>query len=595
MTGMAAGAAALTGVGFGWWGVAAVAAAVLAVALVSREPRTWAGLGVVLLVAAGGAWHAGAVEGDGGTASVPRFITKATVVSAPVRTGQGQYFVAASAARGSAGPRICVGAGPFPAVRLGDTVALNVSPVSAADAPAGRRAGLALRGCAAAAFAPSVAVVGSVQSLPRSIAELRMRLNDVLRRAAPGDAGVLLAGLVTGDDDGFSPAREEAFRQTNTTHLTAVSGSNLALVAGIAATVGAATVGRHRFFWQAGTIAAVWLYAAVSGAQPPAVRAAVVASAAVLAFRVGRRPDFPTLILLAAGAMVLVEPRQIDALGFRLSVAASLALAFVLPALLADGRTWRGVDLVAGTIAAQLATLPFLLPVFGAVSLVSVPANVVVAPLAALAMPIAALAGVAGLVSEPVAEVIAAPAALLAAVMLGAVDTFAAAPGYVAVGIPPPAAAVILAVVASGVLMALCRATLRPSGHWLPEPDVPPVRRERSASRGAGRASRGLVTPLTPPPLGVVRGEDPADALGADPNDPEEEPSREEEGHELADERQGRQPVLGDVRRHRPVHEPGGDGEADRDREHHQHQHLPPLADDREVVAAEVVEPLHDR
>ena len=120
---------------------------------------------------------------------------------------------------------------------------------------------------------------------------------------------MLLSGLVTGDDDGFSTERKDAFIRTGTTHLTAVSGSNLALVAGILATIGSATIGRHRVPWQLVTIIGVWAYALISGAQAPSVRAAIVATAAVLAFRVGRRPDFVTLILLAAGAMVLVEPR----------------------------------------------------------------------------------------------------------------------------------------------------------------------------------------------------------------------------------------------------------------------------------------------
>src|SRR3712207_7452256 len=48
----------------------------------------------------------------------------------------------------------------------------------------------------------------------------------------------LLAGLVTGDDAALSPARQESFLETGTTHLTAVSGSNLAILLVIAASLG---------------------------------------------------------------------------------------------------------------------------------------------------------------------------------------------------------------------------------------------------------------------------------------------------------------------------------------------------------------------
>ena len=278
---------------------------------------------------------------------------------------------------------------------------------------------------------------------------------ETLRFAAPGDAGVLLSGLVTGDDAGFSQARQEAFIRTGTTHLTAVSGSNLALVAGIFAAIGGATVGRHRIVWQVATICGVWAYAAITGAEPPALRAAIVASAAIFAFRVGRRPDFVTLVLLAAGAMALIDPGRVESLGFRLSVAASLALALVLPSLMARGRGSTLAVAVAATAAAQVATLPFLLPVFGTVSLTSVPANIVAAPLAAVAMPLAGLAGLAGLLWQPLAEPLAAPAILAANGLIAAVDLFGAPDAYVSVGVPPLAAIVVIALTGGALLAAL--------------------------------------------------------------------------------------------------------------------------------------------
>ena len=116
--------------------------------------------------------------------------------------------------------------------------------------------------------------------------------------------------------------------------------------------------------------------------------------------------------------MVLVEPRQIESLGFRLSVAASLALVLVLTGLMAKDRTSRLGVVLTATVAAQLATLPVLLPAFGTVSLTSVPANIVAVPLVAIAMPLAALAAIAGLIWLPLGEAIAAPAALAATALI---------------------------------------------------------------------------------------------------------------------------------------------------------------------------------
>jgi competence protein ComEC len=570
MTGMAAGAAALSGGALGWWGAAVVVLAAATLAMVKRTPRSWAAAVLVVTAAAGGAWRAESHVLVDGTSASATFIARALVVSAPVRSGPYQHFLAEDASAGSdRRVRVCVTTGAFPELRLGDTIWLNASATAAADEAAGRRAALAARGCAATAFAPAVRIAGSTASLWRAIAEVRSRLNVALRQAAPGDAGVLLSGLVTGDDDGFSPERVEAFRRTNTTHLTAVSGANLALVAGMAATLGAATVGRHRLGWQAATVAAVWLYAAISGLQPPAVRAAIVASAAVLAFRVGRRPDFPTLILLAAGAMVLAEPAQIGALGFRLSVAASLALAVVLPGLMGEGRTWRGVEILAGTAAAQLATLPLLLPVFGTVSLLSLPANAVAAPLAAMAMPIAALAGLLGLIWAPLGQVAAAPAALLATVLLGTVDLFGGASSSIMVGTPPVSAAVTFAIAAAGVLLVLSGEGRR----WL---------RRTTAGRGVQLPAAALA---------VFAREDPTDAFGADLDDPVENPPGEEDGHQVADDGQLGQRLAGDVVRRTQVELLRDEGSDHEDQEQDEDEPLTPLSHQREVIAAEVAQP----
>lgn len=453
MIGIAVGAAIIVGAGLGWWGAIAVAMAALVVALCDARRQSWLAAGLVVLAAGLGAWRVSNVEpvrdAPGGEP-----LAVAVVVSDPVRNGRYQHFVVKDTVSAAA-TRICVTADAIPVVRLGDWVALAGSGHAASDVSVGERAYLATRGCQWSFFATTVSIAGATFSPQRALADLRARFGELLHRAAPGDAGVLLSGLVTGDDEGFSVAREEAFVNSATKHLTAVSGSNLALVAGMCAAIGTATVGRHRMAWHLVSIAAIWGYALISGLQAPAIRAAIVTTGAILAFRVGRRPDFVTLIALAAGAMVLVEPRQIDGLGFRLSVAASLALAMVLPAMVERGRGAAAAGFVAATAAAQLATLPFLLPVFGTVSMLGLPANVLVAPFVAVAMPIAFGAAIIGLVSPGLGEMIAAPAALAATVALAIVDLFGAPGASLRFGMPPLDAAIAVAATCGALLLVL--------------------------------------------------------------------------------------------------------------------------------------------
>ena len=555
MTGIVAGAAALIGVASGWWGAAIVALlAVILLAVGPSRPR-WAICAVAIAAVVLGAWRAESDPSPARTARVSQGAPSGVVVTAPDFTGQRQSF--AVELPGEPGlvadglpARVCLMAGPVPVVRLGDTVEAKGKIEILADLPMGLRAAISARGCIASLYATSIRVSGSSPSVLRGLADLRTQLGAALRQAAPGDAGVLLSGLVTGDDDGFSTERRDAFIRTGTTHLTAVSGSNLALVAGILTTIGSATIGRYRGLWQLATILAIWAYALISGAQSPSVRAAIVATAAVLAFRVGRRPDYVTLIALAAGAMVVVEPGQIESLGFRLSVAASLALVLAMTGMMAIDGMSPLAGVLTATVAAQLATLPLLLPAFGTISLTSIPANIIAVPLVAIAMPLAALAAIAGLIWPPLGEVIAAPAALAATALIRTIDVLGAPEASVGVGVPPLSAAAVIAATASVLLLLIAGGAFQ---------GVRPIQRERaSGSRVSVRAVIGQGQHVEHPgvpeaaqePLPVARDieplpslaplvtrEDPLDSLAADPEDAEEHPASKEDGHEVADNR----------------------------------------------------------
>jgi competence protein ComEC len=460
MIGIATSISVLVGAGLGWWGAGAVAMAVVSVALLRQGRASIVGCVVVVIAALLGAWRVDQSEWQAPLpASVPG-LDAAEVVTEPIRTGRFQHFVAMPRiGDGDEKTRlaqpICVSGEALPVVRLGNLVQLSGKLEAAIDASLDEQAYLKSRNCSGSLFAPTMKIVGSETGPQYLLSEVRERIGRVLRASAPGDAGVLLSGLVTGEDEELSPERKDEFVNSSTKHLTAVSGSNLALVAGIFAVVGGATFGRQRLVWQALTIAALWAYALISGAQSPSVRAAIVATAAILAFRFGRRPDIVTLVLIAAATMVLIDPRQIDSLGFRLSVAASLGLAIALPALLGHGRGAAAAGLIAATLAAQIATLPFLLPIFGTVSLLGLPANILVAPLVAIAMPIAVCAGLIGLVSPQLAEIVAAPAALAADATLAVIDRLGGSAGYFHVGIPPTPVMVIVSVACTAVIFVM--------------------------------------------------------------------------------------------------------------------------------------------
>jgi competence protein ComEC len=262
MTGIAAGLGALVGVALGWWGALAVAAIAL-VAVSGRDRWTGAASVLAIFAAVAGAWRAD----DGGQRphSSPALhgLVAVTVVDAPVEAGRWQQFSVESVSAGTSEglPEIrreCIYAPAVPLVRLGDALNVTGRRSLAGDLSVGQRAFLDSRGCEISTFATAIDVIESKNSFKGHLADLRSRIGAVLRRGAPGDSGVLLSGLVTGDDSGFSERRRKAFVSSGTTHLTAVSGSNLALVVAILASIGTSTVGRHQMGWQIATILGLW-------------------------------------------------------------------------------------------------------------------------------------------------------------------------------------------------------------------------------------------------------------------------------------------------------------------------------------------------
>jgi competence protein ComEC len=218
--------------------------------------------------------------------------------------------------------------------------------------------------------------------------------------SVPGESGALLAGVVTGDRRRLANTPlDDDFRTCGLTHLVAVSGGHLVVVAACVSSV-ALSLGL-RPGRRALLIASVCgAYVVFSGVQTSAVRAWVMACVAFVGPLLSRRSDPTAGLAAAACGMLLLWPPSAFDLGFQLSVLAVAGL-LVLGRL---AEAWtnealpRGLSGLAGpmsmTLVACAVTLPVTAGTFGMVSIVSPIANLVVGPVVELsiALGLAALA-----------------------------------------------------------------------------------------------------------------------------------------------------------------------------------------------------------
>jgi competence protein ComEC len=257
---------------------------------------------------------------------------------------------------------------------------------------------------------------------------LREALADPLRRLVPEPEGGIVRGIVLGERAAVDADLATAFARSGTSHLLAISGFNMTLVATAVALLAR---GRLRPAITATlTVSCVLAYSVLVGLAPSVARAAVMAVVASLGLAFGRRPATDNALALAVATMVGIDASAIGDVGFLLSATATGGLLY-----LGDPMSRRLVFLpgairqgLATTLAATLPTIPIIAAVFGRVSLVSPLANLIAVPLFPPLMLAGAATAALGVVSRDLAQLPGLLVYALAFLLRIVVETSAALP-----------------------------------------------------------------------------------------------------------------------------------------------------------------------
>jgi len=292
----------------------------------------------------------------------------------------------------------------------------------------------------------------------RGLPAWRAALSTAIGEAAAAPTGAaILQGLVTGDRRGFSDRLWETLRATGTSHLMAISGLHVGLVAAAGHLLGGLL---WRWLRLPGTRPAVaggaalllaTGYAGLAGFALPTVRALIML-VVLLAGRLLRQPLAPGRALaVAAAAVLLPDPAAALAPGFWLSFGA-VALILLVVRGRRDGAL-RGLLRI--QIGLGIGLAPVLALWFGELSLLALPVNLAVLPLFSLLVVPGALLGALLLLAWPPAG------AGLVAVLAAALEALAGAGAALAgatggtLALPMAAPWVILLAGVAAVLVAL--------------------------------------------------------------------------------------------------------------------------------------------
>lgn len=222
--------------------------------------------------------------------------------------------------------------------------------------------------------------------LDRIRGSVRSACRSALARAGSVSAG-LLEALILGVRDSLSSDEAEAFKAAGCSHILALSGEHLSVLALVAVAALSPLLGPIKAKLGGAVISTLFLW--IAGAGPSLLRAVLMAWIGAIATLLDRPQHALTVLSIAFVAMLVLDPGSARSLSFILSYAAVWGLAVLGPRfefLLGKGLPPFLCGPVSVALSAQTAVSPVLILVFGSLQPAAVPASVAAGPLVAAMM-----------------------------------------------------------------------------------------------------------------------------------------------------------------------------------------------------------------
>jgi competence protein ComEC len=230
----------------------------------------------------------------------------------------------------------------------------------------------------------------------------------------------LLAGILFGVDTGLPKKLQDAFKNTGTAHIIAISGFNIAIIAGLFFSFFKWALKNERL-GAALAVLFVFLYAFLVGGDPAVMRAAIMGSLSLFARQVGRRNAGLNTLAFVALLMAIWNPLTLWDVGFQLSFFATLGLIlYAEPFSTITARLIQNItkqensaivniinDNVILTLAAQVMTIPLMMYYFQRISVISFIANPFILPVQPAVMILGGLAVFVSLILLPLGQLLA--------------------------------------------------------------------------------------------------------------------------------------------------------------------------------------------
>ena len=248
-----------------------------------------------------------------------------------------------------------------------------------------------------------------VKITPKSdlVRDFRDFFAEKVRKIIPSPEVDLGLGYLLGQKNSLPADLENALKITALTHIVVASGYNLTVLVNFA----------RKFFGKFSkklTALAMFVlifgFVLMVGFSPSMTRAGIVAALSVIFWYFGRKVNPYFLLIFVAILTLLISPTNLFDLGWQLSFGSFFGVMILAPLLKKflferPEKLGSSASIFFETLSAQIATLPLLIYTFGAFSLVSLAANMLVLPFVPIAMLLTFLTGIFAWIFAPIAYI----------------------------------------------------------------------------------------------------------------------------------------------------------------------------------------------
>ena len=197
----------------------------------------------------------------------------------------------------------------------------------------------------------------------------------------PSPHAGLLAGLLVGETGAIPLYLKQAFIDTGTIHIVAISGFNIMIIVSLFLNIAPYFYIPRKIAWII-IIPALFAFVIMTGGGASVARAAIMALVVAISTEGGRLSDMRRVLLVTAFVMLMLNPYLLRFdVGFQLSFLATIGLVYIAPLLN------KGLEKVVQTLLVRVNSLRVLskgghfLKALGGAATTTVGANIAVAPL----------------------------------------------------------------------------------------------------------------------------------------------------------------------------------------------------------------------